>query len=67
VARYFAEIVAAVEEAFAGEMRAFAWFDRAFVERTVREFVDDLDLALERWRTEYHRLDEERGELNRLR
>ena len=66
VARCFAEIVAAVEEAFAGEMRAFAWFDRAFVERTVREFVDDLDRALERWRTEYHRLDEEREELNRL-
>jgi len=66
VVRYFAEIVAAVEEAFAGEMRAFAWFDRAFVERTVREFVDDVDRAMERWRTEYHRLDEEREELNRL-
>jgi len=74
IARHFTDIVAAVEEAFApsamlragGEMARFDWFDRDFIEATVRGFVDDLDKAMERWRLEYQRLDEEREELNRL-
>ncbi|MBC8248702.1 MAG: DEAD/DEAH box helicase [Anaerolineales bacterium] len=66
IERYFADIVAAVEEAFAEEIARFDWFDRPFVERTVRGFVDDLDRAMNRWRMEYRRLDEEREELNRL-
>ena len=66
IERHFAEIVAAVEEAFSGEINSFDWFDRGFIEGTVRGFVDDLDEAMERWRLEYQRLDEEREELNRL-
>ncbi|MFQ5352314.1 MAG: helicase-related protein, partial [Candidatus Binatia bacterium] len=66
IERHFAEIIAAVEEAFAEEMSRFGWFDRTLVERTVREFVDDLDRAMDRWRLEYQRLDKEREELNRL-
>jgi hypothetical protein len=64
IERYFEEIVAAVEEAFAEEMNRFDWFDRGFVERTVRGFVDSLDRAMDRWRLEYRRLDEEREALN---
>jgi len=65
IEHYFDEIVAAVEEAFAEEMARFDWFDREFVERVVRGFVDDLDRAMDRWRLEYQRLDEEREALNR--
>ncbi|NLF03372.1 MAG: DUF1998 domain-containing protein, partial [Anaerolineales bacterium] len=66
VSRCLSEIVVAVEEAFAGEIAEFGWFDRAFVEGTVQGFVGDLDRALDRWRAEYRRLDEEREALNRL-
>jgi len=66
IERHAAAVVAAVEEAFASETDRFDWLDRAFIERTVQGFVDDLDRAMDRWRVEYQRLDEEREELNRL-
>jgi superfamily II DNA or RNA helicase/very-short-patch-repair endonuclease len=56
----------AVYEAFEREMNEYKWFTRDLVERTVRQFVDDLDRAMERWRGEYQRLDEEREGLNRI-
>jgi hypothetical protein len=72
IERYFDEIVAAVEEAFAREMtgdlgqgEGFEWFDRAFIEHQVANFVDDLDAAMDRWRDEYDRLDAERRAINR--
>lgn len=64
ITRYFQTIVQAVETAFAAEIAAFAWFDRAFIETCLLHFLDDLDGALERWRTEYSRLDIEREALN---
>lgn len=66
IERYGDTVVAAVEEAFADEMERCEWFDRDFVRQAVRGFVDDLDEALDRWRVEYQRLDEEREALNRL-
>ena len=66
VDRHFSDIAAAVEEAFAQEIDRFEWFDWQFVEQTVRGFTDDLDIAMERWRLEYERLDAEREEINRL-
>lgn len=64
--RYFGRISDAVGEAFGREMAEIEWFDAAFVEAEVRGFVDTLDRAMDRWRIEYERLDEEREELNRL-
>ncbi|MBN1812558.1 MAG: DEAD/DEAH box helicase [Anaerolineae bacterium] len=66
IERHCDVIVEAVEEAFADEMQRCDWFDQNFVQQAVRGFVDDLDGALDRWRAEYQRLDEERVELNRL-
>ncbi|MCP4548005.1 MAG: DEAD/DEAH box helicase, partial [bacterium] len=65
IEHHFAAIVAAVEEAFAEEIKRFEWFDRAFVKERVSCFVDALDRALDRWRDEYARLDTERQALNR--
>lgn len=71
IQRHFDDIVAAVEEAFAREMQGdlteegFEWFDRAFVERQVGDFVQNLDGAMDRWRDEYDRLDAERRAINR--
>ncbi|HMN15586.1 MAG TPA: helicase-related protein, partial [Bellilinea sp.] len=64
--RQFVSICQAVYEAFEGEMQQYEWFTRSAVERTVREFIDDLDQAMERWRVEYRRLDNEREGLNRI-
>jgi len=64
--RQHAMICQAVYEAFEREMREYEWFTQALVERTVREFVDDLDRAMDRWRVEYKRLDDEREGLNRI-
>ncbi len=64
IAQHFETIVAAVTTAFAEEIAAFPWFDRPFVERTVNNFLLDLDRAMERWRDEYTRLDAEREALN---
>lgn len=61
---HFDAIVAAVTTAFAAEIAAFPWFERAFVERTVNNFLLDLDRAMDRWRDEYARLDAEREALN---
>jgi very-short-patch-repair endonuclease len=66
VQRYFDAIVTAIEQAFADEMRRFGWLDRPFIIAKVRDFVDDLDRALERWRIEYRRLDAELAVLNRI-
>jgi hypothetical protein len=57
-------ICQAVIEAFDKEMHLFEWFTTNLVEGTVRSFVDNLDRAMDRWRTEYQRLDEERERLN---
>ncbi|MBC7250472.1 MAG: DEAD/DEAH box helicase [Anaerolineae bacterium] len=65
IERCFDDIVAAVEEAFAAEIKEFDWLDRAFIEAEVRGFVDGLDRAMDRWRDEYGRLDAERVALNR--
>ncbi|HNT74631.1 MAG TPA: DEAD/DEAH box helicase [Anaerolineae bacterium] len=65
IEQHLAVIVSAVTTAFAQEIAAFAWFDAAFVETTVRHFLPDLDRALARWRDEYTRLDAEREALNR--
>ena len=59
-------ILTAVTEAFGQEMERFSWFDAAFAEAEVQGFVDSLDRAMDRWRLEYERLDQEREELNRL-
>jgi len=61
---HFDAIVAAVEEAFARELERFDWFNRTLIERTIRGFVDELDARMERWRTEYRRLDAERAAIN---
>ncbi|MGC9522979.1 MAG: DEAD/DEAH box helicase [Anaerolineae bacterium] len=61
---YFTRIVEAVESAFAAEMARFAWLDRPFIEEVVRGFVPTLDRKMERWRTEYERLDGERESIN---
>ncbi|MGC9346933.1 MAG: DEAD/DEAH box helicase [Anaerolineae bacterium] len=61
---HFARIVEAVESAFAAEMVRFAWLDRPFIEEVIRGFVPTLDLKMERWRTEYERLDAEREAIN---
>lgn len=66
LARHYDAICEAVFEAFEGEMRQFEWFTRSMVERTVQDFVDNLDRAMDRWRTEYQRLDDEREGLNRI-
>lgn len=66
IERQFAVICEAVYEAFEREMADFDWFTRTLVERVVRDFVDDLDRAMERWRLEYQRLDIEREGLNRI-
>ena len=63
--RHFSTIVEAVEEAFAEEIGRFDWFDRAYVEAQVRNFVTALDRAMDRWRDEYVRLDAERQMINR--
>jgi hypothetical protein len=68
IEQHFAAIVTAVEEAFAEEIAsrdAFDWFDQAFIERQVRDFIKALDNAMDRWRTEYERLDTEREAINR--
>lgn len=64
VETHFATIVEAVESAFEAEMGKFVWLDRAFIEAVVRDFVPTLDLKMERWRTEYERLDGEREAIN---
>ncbi len=64
ITRHFPIIVQAVQTAFAAEIARFAWFDTAFIETRVRDFLDDLDAAMGRWRTEYTRLDHEREALN---
>jgi len=64
ITRFFQTICQAVETAFAAEIARFAWFDRAFIETCVLRFLDDLDAAMDRWRTEYSRLDNEREALN---
>jgi hypothetical protein len=61
-----ATILDAVSQAFRDEMAEFDWFDAAFVQGEVDGFVEALDRAMDRWRREYERLDEERNELNRL-
>ncbi len=61
---HFTRIVAGVESAFEAELAAYAWLDRAFIEGVVRDFVPTLDLRMERWRTEYERLDGEREAIN---
>jgi hypothetical protein len=66
IAKHLHSILNAVTEAFESEMECFPWFDSALVEADVRGFVDSLDQAMDRWRREYERLDEEREELNRL-
>jgi hypothetical protein len=66
IERHFHAIVDAVSEAFADEIRNFEWLTPAFVEDCVRSFVDDLDRAMDRWRVEYQRLDEERENLNSI-
>jgi very-short-patch-repair endonuclease len=66
--QYCDDVVAAVEEAFAAELNAedgFVWFDRAFITAQVRGFVQMLDDAMDRWRTEYRRLRDERAAINR--
>jgi len=68
IEHHFDAIVAAVGEAFAEEIggsEGFDWFDRAFIEGQVRGFVAALDDAMERWRTEYRRLRDERAAINR--
>jgi hypothetical protein len=65
IEQHFETIVAAVEEAFAEEIEDFDWLDRPFVEAQVSGFVDGLDRALDRWREEYARLDNERQAINR--
>jgi superfamily II DNA or RNA helicase len=59
-------ILTAVAEAFAPEMERLPWLDSDFIEKGVQGFVDSLDQAMDRWRREYERLDEELEELNRL-
>lgn len=59
------EIVAAVMAAFADEMRDYAWLTQAFISDTVARFVESLDRAFDRWRSEYRRLSEELEEINR--
>jgi hypothetical protein len=63
--RYFHAILEAVEQAFAGEMARFDWFDHDSIESTIHSFLDDLDGAMDRWRDEYERLDVERQAINR--
>ena len=68
IERYADDVIAAVEEAFAAELAAdngFAWFDRAFIDAQVRDFVAALDDAMQRWRDEYVRLDAERTAINK--
>ena len=56
----------AVHQAFESEMRAFDWFDGAFVKDTIARFVSRLDRAYDGWREEYVALEEEREEINRV-
>lgn len=65
LARYRQEVITAVQDAFANEMRSFDWFTQEYLERVVDRFVDDLDAAFDRWRSEYTHLDDEREYLNR--
>jgi len=64
IQKHAATIVQAVTSAFAQEMTGFDWLNRAFVEKTIHHFVDDLDRAMARWRSEYASLDAEREALN---
>ncbi|MBN1460819.1 MAG: DUF1998 domain-containing protein, partial [Armatimonadetes bacterium] len=57
-------IISAVESAFANEIASYPWFDRDLIESVVRDFVPGLDRAMDRWRTEYYRLDGERKAIN---
>lgn len=68
--QYRTQVIEAVQQAFAAELQAarlgqgFDWLTPQFVDGVVDRFVDDLDLAMERWREEYRRLDEEREDIN---
>ena len=59
------EIVAAVMTAFADEMRDYAWLTQTFINDAVARFVESLDRAFDRWRSEYQRLSDELAEINR--
>jgi len=59
IQKYGHQIQEAVIEAFAGEIEHFDWFTPEWVAETISNFVDDLDQALDYWRTEYHSLYQE--------
>ncbi|MCO6449880.1 MAG: DEAD/DEAH box helicase [Caldilineales bacterium] len=64
LARHAANINA-VTEAFADEIRAFAWFDASYVTGTVNGFMNAFDRAFDRWRREYRQLSDELEYINR--
>jgi ATP-dependent helicase YprA (DUF1998 family) len=64
IARHREQILQAVSEAFAGEMRDFAWFTPEFVAQTVDAFLDRFDQAFDFWRAEYKRLGDEHERIN---
>lgn len=54
-----------VKSAFKQEMEEYSWFNDAFIVNTIEMFVEDLDIAFDRWRKEYKKLSEEYEEINR--
>lgn len=58
-------IISAVQEAFAKEMSAFEWFDKAFIINIINNFVEGLDEAFNSWRDEYKALNKEFEENNK--
>ena len=64
IQKYGKQIQAAVIEAFAGEIEHFDWFTPQWVAETISNFVNDLDQALDYWRTEYHSLYQEGREID---
>lgn len=60
-----AQIITAVQHAFASEMGVYTWFTSYFVENIVAHFVRDFDQMFTRWRIEYNQLSQELEEINR--
>jgi superfamily II DNA or RNA helicase len=63
VTRYFPEIQKAVQDAFKKEIDLYDWFDENYVDRIIRNFVNNLDKTFNYWREEYKSLYKEGREI----
>lgn len=58
-------ILNSVKEAFKNEMNDFDWFTEEYVSEVIDEFVNDFDMAFDKWREEYKALNLEFEQNNR--